>query len=114
MSTEATPTRHVPARDLPIQASVSAVARAQMGMTRPAFPGYPPVDQLEEWRARICTTPCARLAWRRRFTSSRPHRMAAFRALRKTRLFTPMCEVLLARPYLRPRVHSAGQQAVAP
>lgn len=56
MSTKSNPTRHVPARDLSIPASVSAAARALMSIVRPSFPSYPPVEQHEEWRARIANT----------------------------------------------------------
>lgn len=48
---EPRPTRHVPARDVPVPASISSIAQAQMAMQRPAPPPYPALDDLAGWRA---------------------------------------------------------------
>ena len=47
------PTRHVPARDLPIPASLSPEAQVQMAFQMPQGPPYPPLDDHDAWRARI-------------------------------------------------------------
>ncbi|CAN7439799.1 alpha/beta hydrolase [Phenylobacterium sp. LjRoot225] len=45
------PVRHVPARDIPIPASVSPQAQAIMAMRRPDPPPYPALGDLTSWRA---------------------------------------------------------------
>lgn len=48
---EARPTRHVPARDIPIPRTISAAAQASMTIRRPDPPPYPALDDLAGWRA---------------------------------------------------------------
>lgn len=50
-SSDGRPTRHVPARDLPIPSSISPAAQALMAMQRPAPPPSPALDDLAGWRA---------------------------------------------------------------
>src|SRR6266540_7155084 len=45
------PARHVPARDIPIPASVSPQAQAILAMRRPDPPPYPALEDLAGWRA---------------------------------------------------------------
>jgi acetyl esterase/lipase len=45
------PTRHVPARDIPIPRSVSPQAQAAMAVQRITAPPYPPLDDAPAWRA---------------------------------------------------------------
>ena len=47
------PTRHVPARDLPVPASLSPEAQVQMAFQMPQGPPYPALDDHDAWRARI-------------------------------------------------------------
>ena len=39
------PTRHVPAREIPVPRSISPAAQAAMAMQRPAPPPYPALDE---------------------------------------------------------------------
>lgn len=52
-SPDVRPTRHVPARDLPVPRSVSPMAQAQMAVQRPPPPPSPAVDDLDGWRAYV-------------------------------------------------------------
>ena len=47
---------HVPARDIPVPASVSAQAQAFLAQGLMKTPPYPPVDDLDGWRKRIAET----------------------------------------------------------
>jgi epsilon-lactone hydrolase len=51
MSNTAKPALHVPARDLPIPASISPAAQAIMAMRRPPPPDYPALGDKPAWRA---------------------------------------------------------------
>jgi acetyl esterase/lipase len=53
---EPRPVRHVPARDIPIPASVSPAAQAIMAVSRPPPPPYPALDDLTGWRAYAAAT----------------------------------------------------------
>jgi acetyl esterase/lipase len=48
---ETRPTRHVPARDIPIPRSISPTAQGLMAIKRPEFPPYPSLDDKVGWRA---------------------------------------------------------------
>ena len=52
---EPRPTLHLPARDIPVPTSVSAEAQAVMAMPAMEQPGFPPVDDLDGWRAMIAS-----------------------------------------------------------
>jgi len=43
-------TLHLPARDVPVPTGISAEARAILTAPPRAFPGYPPLDDLDAWR----------------------------------------------------------------
>jgi acetyl esterase/lipase len=47
------PTRHVPARDLPVPASISPQAQAMMALQRPPAPPYPALNDKPAWRAYV-------------------------------------------------------------
>jgi acetyl esterase/lipase len=47
------PTRHVPARDIPVPTGISRQAQAIMAMERPPAPPYPALDDKPAWRAYV-------------------------------------------------------------
>ena len=46
-------TLHIPARDVPMPASVSDRAKAILAMPRPQMPPYPPVENIDAWRQMV-------------------------------------------------------------
>ena len=52
---EPQPTVHLPARNIPVPTSVSAEAQAVMAMPAMEQPDFPPIDDLDAWRAMIAS-----------------------------------------------------------
>lgn len=55
MTDATTPMQHVPARDIPVPAFLSDVARAYLGPGMPS-PPYPPIEDKAAWRALVSAT----------------------------------------------------------